>query len=70
MVDHEIGKIFKPARLNRSPVSHLQAVILSLELKNKKQKNVGRFIALLKLFVTEENCKILCKENFQKKIKS
>jgi hypothetical protein len=35
MIDHEIGKIVKRARLNRSPVPLLQAVISPLEFRKE-----------------------------------
>lgn len=31
MIDHETGKTFKPARLNRFPIAHFWAVTLYLE---------------------------------------
>lgn len=67
MIDHDIGKTFKSARLNRSSEPHLWAVTLYIEFK---KRTLGICMALLSLFVTEENCKILWKDNFQKKIKS
>lgn len=58
MIDHEIGKIVKRARLNRSPVPLLQAAISPLEFR----KECGAFFSTpLGMLVTEKMIKFYAK---------